>query len=135
VLDYKSEDIAARVKQITSGAGVDAIVDMDFASTAALLGQGVLKAHGTLVTYGSNNVGATPIDFRSMLWGSLNIKAFLVYDLEAEDRDIINAELTTLLATKALTHKISATFNLDEIAMAHEAIETGSNIGSVQIEM
>jgi NADPH2:quinone reductase len=135
VLDYKSEPIAERVKQITAGHGVDAILDMDFASTAGLLGQGVLKAHGTLVTYGSNSVGATPIDFRAMLWGSLKIKAFLVYDLEGADREIITAELTALLASKSLVHTIGATFSLDEIATAHEAVESGATIGSVQILM
>ena len=135
VLDYKVENVAERLKQITGGCGVDAIVDMDFASTAALLGQGALKAHGTLVTYGSNNVAATPVDFRAMLWGSLSIKAFLVYNLELPDRESLTTELTTLLELKSLIHKIGATFSLDEIARAHETIEAGTNIGSVQIVM
>lgn len=135
VLDYKIEPIAERVRQITNGHGVDAIVDMDFASTAGLLGQGVLKTHGTLVTYGSNSVGATPIDFRAMLFGSLGIKAFLVYDLKDADREIITAELTGLLETNSLVHNMGATFSLDEIAMAHEAVESGNNTGSIQIVM
>lgn len=133
VLDYKSEPIAERVKQFTAGHGVDAIIDMDFSATAGLLSQGVLKAHGRLVTYGSNSVGATPIDFRAMLFGSLRIEAFLVYDLQSADREIITAELTQLLESNSLAHKIGAHFSLDEIAMAHEAVESGANIGSVQI--
>ena len=135
VLDYKSEPLAQRVKQITAGHGVDAIVDMDFSSTAGLIGQGVLKAHGTLVTYGSNSVDAIPIDFRAMLFGSFGIKAFLVYDLQSADREIITAELAELLELNSLVHKVGATFSLDEIAMAHEAVETGANIGSMQIVM
>lgn len=133
VLDYKSEPLAQRVKQMTAGHGVDAILDMDFSSTAELVGQGVLKAHGTLVTYGSNSVGAIPIDFRAMLFASVGIKAFLVYDLERADRDIITAELAALLASNSLVHKVAATFSLDEIAMAHEAVEAGATIGSMQI--
>ena len=135
VLDYKSEPLAQRVKQITAGHGVDAIVDMDFSSTAGLVGQGVLKAHGTLVTYGSNSVGAIPINFRAMLCGSFGIKVFLVYDLQSADREIITAELAGLLELNSLVHKVAATFSLDEIAMAHEAVETGANIGSMQIVM
>jgi NADPH2:quinone reductase len=135
VLDYKAGSIADGVRQITAGHGVDAIVDMDFSSTAGFLSQGVLKAHGTLVTYGSNSVGATPVDFRAMLFGSYGIKAFLVYDLEGADREVITAELTALLESNSLTHKIGATFNLDEIDLAHEAVESGTNTGSVQIVM
>ena len=135
VLDYKTESIPERVKQITAGHGVDAIIDMDFGSTAALIGQGVLRAHGQLVTYGSNSAGATPVDFRAMLFGSFGIKAFLVYDLEGAEREIINAELLALLQSNALTHQIGASFSLDDIALAHEAVESGTNIGSVQIVM
>ena len=135
VLDYKSEPVAERVKQITAGHGVDAIIDMDFSSTARLLSQGVLKAHGKLVTYGSNSAEATPIDFRAMLFGSFEIKAFLVYDLEGADREIITAKLNALLESNSLVHEVGATFSLDEIALAHEAVETGTNIGSVQIVM
>jgi NADPH2:quinone reductase len=135
VLNYKSEAIAERVKQITAGHGVDAIIDMDFASTAGLLGQGALKAHGAMVTYGSNSVGAIPIDYRAMLFGSFGIKAFLVYDLDGADREIITAELTALLESNSLAHKVGATFSLDEIALAHEAVESGTNIGSMQIVM
>jgi NADPH2:quinone reductase len=135
VLDYRSGPIADRVKELTDGLGVDAIVDMDFASTAPLLGQGVLKAHGTLVTYGSNTVGAIPVDFRAMLWGSLGIKAFLVYDLGAADRQIITAQLTKLLASKALVHTVGLTVQLNDIVKAHEAVESGASIGSVQIVM
>ena len=135
VLDYKSEPVAERVKQITAGHGVDAIIDMDFSSTARLLSQGVLKAHGKLVTYGSNSAEATPIDFRAMLFGSFGIKAFLVYDLEGADREIITAKLNALLESNSLVHEVGATFSLDEIALAHEAVETGTNIGSVQIVM
>ncbi|MBG6075348.1 zinc-binding dehydrogenase [Polaromonas sp. CG_9.11] len=135
VLNYKSEAIAERVKQITAGHGVDVIIDMDFASTAGLLGQGVLKAHGTLVTYGSNSVGAIPVDFRAMLFGSFGIKAFLVYDLNDAERKMITAELTATLESNSLVHKIGATFSLDEIALAHKAVENGTNIGSVQIVM
>uniref|UniRef100_UPI00311F2967 zinc-binding dehydrogenase n=1 Tax=Ferrovibrio sp. TaxID=1917215 RepID=UPI00311F2967 len=49
VIDYRAEDVAARVASLTGGRGVDAIIDMDLSSTAPLLSQGVLAPHGTLV--------------------------------------------------------------------------------------
>ncbi|MGS0758117.1 zinc-binding dehydrogenase, partial [Roseateles sp. GG27B] len=43
---YKTESVAERVKALTGGRGVAVIIDMDFASTAGLLAQGVLAPHG-----------------------------------------------------------------------------------------
>lgn len=40
-IDYKRESVAQRVKDLTGGQGVDAIVDMDFSSTAQLLSDGI----------------------------------------------------------------------------------------------
>lgn len=54
---YKREPVAERVKEITAGAGVDAVIDMDFWSTAPLLPHGLLKPHGRFVCYGSNQRG------------------------------------------------------------------------------
>ena len=53
-LFYKNGHTVDEVKALTDGKGVDAVIDMDFSTTAAWLAQGVLKHHGQLVCYGSN---------------------------------------------------------------------------------
>lgn len=131
LIDYKQEDVAARVKAMTSGAGVDAIIDMDFSTTAKLLPQGVLKAHGHFVCYGSNQRGDLPIDFRTALWSSITFRFFLVYDLLAQDREAVIGEIGKLLQARALRHKQGAVFPLDQIVQAHEAVEAGDRVGTV----
>ena len=86
VIFYKSEPVAQRVLDLTQGQGVDVIIDLDFASTSLLLPQGALKKHGTCVVYGSNNPAEVPVHFRTLLWNSLNLRFFLVYDLAPNDR-------------------------------------------------
>lgn len=135
IIDYKSEDVAERVKELTGGRGADGIIDMDFSSTAALLGQGVLAPHGKLVCYGSNAPGDTPVNFLAMLWGSLAIETFLLYELLPARRQELIAELTRLLEAGALKHTIGATFPLDELAAAHEAVEGGEVIGNVVVDV
>ena len=134
-IDYKAENVADRVKALTGGRGADAIVDMDFSSTARLLGEGVLAPHGSLVSYGSNAYGDVPVPFRPLLWNSLRLEFFLVYDLEAEDRRAVLAGLGELLAADALRHAIGARFTLDRIAEAHEAVEAGRTIGNVVVDL
>lgn len=135
IIDYKSEDVAARVKELTGGRGVDAIIDMDFSSTAKLLPEGVLAPHGTLVCYGSNVAADVPLNFPAMLWGSLAVQMFLVYELTPADRAAAIADLQALLREGRLRHTIGARFPLDAIAEAHEAVEGGSVIGNVVVDI
>ncbi len=135
IIFYKTENVAERIKQITQGHGVDVIIDMDFATTSLLLPQGSLKNHGTLVCFGSNIAGEMPITFRPLLWGSITLKFFLVYDLTPEQRVRCLDELNALLQKNALQHTIAATYPLKDIARAHEAVEQGQLIGNVVIAL
>ncbi|PSM18752.1 NADPH:quinone reductase [Nitratireductor sp. StC3] len=131
VIDYRAEDVAARVQELTDGRGADGIVDMDLSATAALLPHGVLAAHGKLVCYGSNIAAEIPVSFPAMLWNSLTLQVFVVYELPPEVRRDAIGELTRLLAAGELRHAIGATFALEETVRAHEAVESGDTVGNV----
>lgn len=134
-INYKTEPVAQRVKELTAGRGVDAIVDMDFSSTIQLLPDGALAPHGTLVGYGSNAYGDTPLPFRTLLFNSISLRFFLVYDLSPVDRQMAIENLTGLLANRRLSHTIGARFALDDIAGAHEAVEGGKVVGNVVLDL
>jgi NADPH2:quinone reductase len=135
LIDYRHEDVAERVKVLTGGAGVDGIIDMDFSSTAGLLAKGVLKPHGKMVCYGSNVPAEIPLSFPAMLWGSLTLSVFVVYELLPAERQVAIAELTRLLEAGALKHSIGARFALADIAAAHEAVEGGRVTGNVVLDI
>jgi NADPH2:quinone reductase len=134
-IDYKREPVDERVKALTGGRGVDAIVDMDFSTTARLLGEGALAPHGVLVSYGSNVAGDVPVPFRALLFNSYRLAFFLVYDLAPGERRAALAGLGELLAAGSLVHAIGARFPLDRIADAHEAVEAGRTIGNVVVDL
>ncbi|WP_024588392.1 NADPH:quinone reductase [Aliihoeflea sp. 2WW] len=135
VIDYRSEDVAARVKELTGGRGADGIIDMDFSSTAGLLPGGVLAQHGRFVCYGSNVAGDVPMSFPALLWGSLSLQVFVVYELTAEERAVRLPELNEMLEAATLKHTIGATYGLDEIVAAHEAVEGGKVTGNVVLRL
>ncbi len=135
VIDYLREDVAARVKELTDGKGVDAIIDMDLSSTARLLDKGILSAHGKHVCYGSNVAADIPVSFPAMLWNSLTLQVFVVYELLKEERTAATAALMQMVESGRLTHSIGATFSLDDIAAAHEAVEGGRITGNVVLEI
>ena len=53
VVNYRDEDVAARVQAITGGAGVDRIVEVAFGANLAVSLQ-VLKTNGVIATYSSD---------------------------------------------------------------------------------
>ena len=135
VIDYQREAVAARVAEITQGQGVDVVIDMDFSSTAALLPQKVLKPHGHLVCYGSNQPAEVAVDFRTLLFDSIRLSFFLVYELTPTDRALAIQSLTELLRADQLRLAVGQTFALDDIAAAHEAVEAGRVVGNVVIQL
>ena len=134
-INYKAESVADRVKVLTAGRGVDAIVDMDFSTTVQLLGNGGLRPHGTLVSYGSNAYGDIAVPYRALLWNSVSLRFFLVYELTPQDRRAVVDGLSQLLAARSLLHTVGARFKLNDVAAAHEAVEQGGVIGNVVVEL
>ena len=134
-INYKTENVAERVKALTGGRGVDAIIDMDFSTTADLLRKGALAPHGTVSCYGSNSVEDTPIPFRVCLPNSLSLQFFLIYDLTPDERSFALKELNALLKAGVLTHAIGARYPLSDIIQAHEAVEQGKVMGNIVIDI
>ena len=134
-IDYKREPVGLRVKDLTDGRGVDAIVDMDFSSTAQLLSDGILAPHGVLVSYGSNAYVDIPIPYRTLLFNSISLHFFLVYELSAVDRRAAVEGLSRMLRSGQLIHAVGGRWRLDEIAAAHEAVEQGTLIGNAVVHV
>lgn len=134
VVDYKAKDVAETVRGLTGGKGADGIIDMDFSSTAGAVAKGALAPHGKIVCYGSNLIGDIPVSFPTMLWSSLTLQVFLVYELRPAERETAIGQLTQMLEKNALKHTIAERFALADIAAAHETVERGA-MGNVVIEI
>jgi NADPH2:quinone reductase len=134
-LFYKNGQTVDEVKALTQGQGVDVVIDMDFSTTAAWLAQGILKHHGQLVCYGSNPPPDISVAFRAMLFGSFNLKFFLVYDLLPADRVACVEALNAMLVDGHLQHSLLPSFTLDQVVQAHEMVEAGQSIGNVVLQL
>jgi NADPH:quinone reductase-like Zn-dependent oxidoreductase len=129
VIDYRAEDVAVRVKELTGGRGVDRVVEVDLAANAALLPQ-VVARDGLCVCYGSGKAEMS-LPFGPMILSGAAIRFFIVYELSAEARAQGLAQLGFWLESGRLRHLIGATMPLAEIAAAHEAVEGGKVTGNV----
>ncbi len=129
VINYREEDVGARVKELTGGRGVDRVIELDITANARLL-PGVLAARGTVVVYGIGGAEA-PLPAPFCLFASATVKFFLVYELTQAERASAVAGVHAMLADGRLRHAVGLTLPLDRIAEAHEAVEQGRVIGNV----
>lgn len=129
VIDYKREDVGARIKDLTGGQGVDAVIELDLAANAHLLPQ-VLRPSGLVVIYGTSAATAELPAFFCLV-NSIRLQFIFVYELTTANRVAAVSEITRMLEADQLVHNIAATYPLDDIVTAHEAVESGQVAGNV----
>jgi NADPH:quinone reductase len=128
-VNYRAEQLAERIADFTSGRGVDAVIDLNFSANAASL-PGVVRPHGRVVVYGTNDAEAV-IPALWLMRCSVSILPFLVYELSAEDRRAVLSELGSALEVQSITHSVARVMPLEAIAEAHDLVQEGGVVGNV----
>ena len=129
VINYRQESIADRVRELTSGKGVERIVEVDLSANAAGY-VSYLRHDGRIVVYGSGDWTAR-LPQRDWLVHGVTLSFFIVYELSAAARTQAIGDVTRWLQANELQHRVAARFALADIAQAHEAVEAGHCIGNV----
>ncbi len=133
VIDRHHEDVVERVRELTDGRGVDRIVEVDAAANMRSV-PSLVARDGLCVVYGSG-AGEVVSSFGPMILSGVAVRWFIVYELAPAVRDEAVARLNGWLEDGALQHAVSRTFTLDEVAAAHEAVESNTVIGNVVVAM
>lgn len=133
VIDRKAEDVAGRIAEITGGKGVERVLEVDLTANAALY-PAILSSHARVVVFGVSGVEST-LPARWLLRASSEIRFILVYELTAAERIAAVAALTKSLTDGTLSHTIGLTLPLAKAAEGHEAVERGSVMGNVVLEI
>ena len=130
IIDYKKESVGERVMEITGKHGVDAVIELDLTANAKLI-PAVLRPKGSVIIYGTGLEAALPSAF--CLVNSVRLQFFLVYELDANERERAIVGINEALESEALVNRIAQpTFSLAEAVAAHEAVERGT-IGNVVV--
>ncbi|MER3432830.1 MAG: alcohol dehydrogenase [Leptolyngbya sp. ERB_1_1] len=134
VINYKTEDVSAVVKQITNGKGIDRVIEVDFAANLET-NLKILKRNGTIATYASDSQVSPQVPIYSLIYKNLTVHYVLVYAMSKSAHEQAAADITTCLQAGALKHQIAERFSLDRIAEAHEFMESGKAIGNIIVEL
>ncbi len=133
VIDFRAEDVGARMAELTNGKGADRLLELHFAKNAPLFPKMLAKL-GTAIIYGAGGTeGVIPAG-----WGIQNqptIKFIYMYELPAQAYVQALADFERLQSAGKLKRLPVREFSLDQIAQAHEAVERGNNAMRMVIVM
>jgi NADPH2:quinone reductase len=133
VLDYRHDDVIARVREATGDLGVNRVIEVDFAANVAT-DLAIVKTEGDIVVYGSGKPEIA-VPFFPAIVKNVRVRFMIVYNLTPNDRAAAVAQLTSWLEHGRLQHNIAARLPLARIAEAHELVESGRAVGNVVVEI
>jgi NADPH2:quinone reductase len=133
VINYRTEDFVARVKEITDGRGCDVVYDSIGKDTFPK-SLDCLRPKGLWVSFG-NASGPVPPFYLGLLSAKGSLFAtrpsVMTYTARREDLVANAEELFALVASGAIKIEVSRTYPLREAAEAHRDLEARKTTGSI----
>jgi NADPH2:quinone reductase len=133
VINYRTEDYVARVKEITGGKGCDVVYDSIGKDTFPS-SLDCLKPKGLWVSFGNASGPVPPFELTMLsAKGSLfaTRPSLMTYIARREDLLANAAELFDMVAKGAVSISASRTYPLQEAAAAHRDLEARKTTGSI----
>lgn len=141
IVNYKSEDVAGRLKELmgaAEGRGLDRVIDVNFAANVDVAAQ-VLRPNGVIATYASgDDPHARPaIPFFPLMLNGITVHFLLEYIMPAEAKLAATRDITAALEAGALRHNIARRFPLmaADVAAAHDLQDSGRLIGKAVVDV
>lgn len=134
VINYKNENVLEEIMEYTENDGVDRIFEVEFGGNLPI-NEKIIKPNGVIAAYGSMAEMEPKLPFYNLMFKGVKIDTFLIYSIEKKFREELLNGLSELLNQNSLKHMISQTYSIDDVVNAHEAMESGSVIGNIVIEI
>jgi len=137
IIDYSKEDIAARVKELTHGRGVDIWLDV-LGTTSADIGVRSLAANGDIAV-AAGSPSPTVLGELIFKQGSLHglMTAAGMTNDEKSQKNLVHVgnEMLALIQNKKLNPLISEAISLSEAVPALQRIGEGHVVGKIVVKM
>ncbi|MDY6940424.1 MAG: NADPH:quinone reductase [Cyanobacteriota bacterium] len=134
IINYRQEDVVARVLDITQKRRVDRIADVALAANMEVNTK-LIARNGTIAAYESGDAPKVEIPFYDLLYKNATLRTVLVYAMSDEAHAAAARDINRAIAEGVLQHRIAQQFPLAETAAAHDAVDSGQLIGKVVIEV
>ncbi|WP_374578106.1 NADPH:quinone reductase [Phenylobacterium sp.] len=133
VIDYRREDVAARVRELTDGEGVHHVVDVDFGGNLAAT-LACVRLNGSIAYYATKGAREPVVPAGAMMGLNLQVSGVYLPVSPHEARRRAQADITRWIGTGERMLSVAGRFPLEDCAGAHELVESGGKVGTVVVE-
>ena len=132
-INYRTEDVAARIAELTQGGGIDRVVDVEFGVNLPTY-ETTLRPASVIATYAAAAAQDSVLPSR-LRQRNVTVHMVFVYTMPDGAKRQAIADIGRWLAGGRPRFAIAARFPLSEIAAAHETVESGNKIGHVVLDI
>lgn len=132
VINYRTEDVAKRVRDITGGTGVDHVVDVDLGGNLAAVLASV-RDNGSIAYYATNGDRNPVVPLREMMSKNLRIHGFTLPTSPHANRKRAQQDIASWVSRPGRLLSVAGTFPLYDTAQAHLTVEQGGKVGTVVV--
>jgi NADPH2:quinone reductase len=133
VVNYRTEDVAAKVMAFTEQRGVDRVVDVDFGGNIATTLK-LMAFNSTIAVYATNGNRTPMIPMRDLMEKCISLRTLVLFALPPPLLARGQQDISRWLAAGTRVHNIAGQFALADTAQAHLAVEKGDKIGTVIVD-
>lgn len=132
VINYRTEDVVARVKEITKGAGVPVVYD-GVGQATFMTSLDCLRPRGLLVVFGNASGPVKSFDLGLLAAkGSLYVTRPTVMTYMADDQELAEAsrDLIEIVKSGKVKIPVNQRYKLADVAQAHRDLESRATTGT-----
>ena len=137
VINTETDNVTARVKQITDGTGVACVLDAVGGHTATEALKCLAKG-GTMIIYGLMSLQDPTLNAGLMIFRELTVKGFWLTDwmrrVDNQTRQEVAKQVISLLASGKIQLPVEASYSLDQIAEAVEHADRPGRWGKILVK-
>ncbi|MBR1230272.1 NADPH:quinone reductase [Bradyrhizobium sp. AUGA SZCCT0176] len=133
VINYRNDDVIAKVLAFTGGRGVDRVVDVDFGGNIAITLK-LMAMNSTIAVYATSGNRTPLVPMRDLMEKCIALRALVLFALPPPLLAAAQADITKWLTAGKRIHNVAGEFALSETAQAHLAVEKGDKLGTVIVD-
>lgn len=132
-INYRQEDVAKRVMDLTDGQGADHVASVDFGADLRWM-EHAMALNSSVTAYASDGDRTPTLPYHALGRKNVTIRPFILNSLapEALDRARWGVDAWTR-AMPGVVRPVAGVYPLDEIVAAHEAVEQGQKLGTIVV--
>lgn len=132
-IDYRREDVAARLQALTGGAGIHRVVDVDLGTNLPQY-MSALATGASIAAYASMGEPEPKLPFYALFRLNVAIRPVLIYTVPRPGLDAAIADIARWAGSGKARFAIARRHPLEQIIAAHEEVEAGQKLGHVILE-